>query len=536
MKTKKSVAFILILAMMIASVSVLAAFNVGAADNKGIVAIDASATTVKVGGVDYTVLRTLTVGQVLNGNYILANDIDMQGTVESEKGYLVMFEGGILDGNGYSIHNYSLIPTEKTNVSTFGVKTGSSDPTSTVEIKNLTLGTAQKAITITAPDNKNASAGAFISYNGDRKVSLKLNNLTAYVNITTYDGWVGGIIGNDCAASEIVNCNVYGSLKKTTADQTKENPIGGIVGILNKAANHTIKNCVNNAEISAPNGSTHAGGIVGTAQGDAGGKTVIENCVNYGDVTNAGQGKGGASGLVGNRQGASELTIKYCVNFGKISSTGRRAAGFIERQTATEVTLIESCINLGEIVGGPNGGAGFVGYTEKATLTLKKNASFGKVSAGVPIGPMAQAGGTGADCADNVMIANYTCTSDSANFNLMWEGCELNKKGALAYIDTNFASVFSSELIAEIKAVIEKNVPADPEESTSTTENTDTSNTTSSTTTENPDETTTAATTEATTTAAEESGCGSAYGGSIVMLVAVFGVAALCITRKKIRE
>lgn len=85
----------------------------------------------------------------------------------------------------------------------------------------------------------------------------------------------------------------------------------------------TMTNCVNDGDVVCTGGMP-AGGIIGVL----GGVTTIENCTNNGDVTNSGtnQWNSSAAGILAQTPNA-KVTITSCVNNGDITSEKSWAAG-----------------------------------------------------------------------------------------------------------------------------------------------------------------------------------------------------------------
>ena len=138
-------------------------------------------------------------------------------------------------------------------------------------------------------------------------------------------------------------------------------------GIMHNGANATIKNCENNANVTA----NRAGGIASWATVGAN----IEGVINYGNIT----GGDGASGIAHGFAGS----IKNATNYGKITSSEvEPAAGIAGVQKAA--SSYEYCYNYGNVTStkdNPNSSAsGILGHTSTAS-TLKYCANYGKIVA-----------------------------------------------------------------------------------------------------------------------------------------------------------
>ena len=139
-------------------------------------------------------------------------------------------------------------------------------------------------------------------------------------------------------------------------------------GIVHNAANVTIKNCENNATVSA----NRAGGIASWVTVGAN----IEDVINTGDIT----GEVGASGIAHGFAGS----IKNAVNTGDIKSNYfEAAAGIAGVQKAA--STYEYCYNYGNVTSthdNPNASAaGILGQSPGSASTLKYCANYGNITA-----------------------------------------------------------------------------------------------------------------------------------------------------------
>lgn len=117
--------------------------------------------------------------------------------------------------------------------------------------------------------------------------------------------------------------------------------LGNMGGIVSVAIDTTIRNCVSRVDISSTYSTTKSGGIVGFLRGSS----VVENCVNYGSLSD-GVPLGGIAGEV-----EKGCTVRDCVNFGAVNGVTGTGGG------------------LGGVVGKNNGG------------TLLRCANYGRVTA-----------------------------------------------------------------------------------------------------------------------------------------------------------
>ena len=182
-------------------------------------------------------------------------------------------------------------------------------------------------------------------------------------------------------------------------------------GIMHNGANATIKDCENNANVTANraggiaswatvganienvvNNGTITGGVgaSGIAHGFAGS---IKNATNYGDVSSANYEA--AAGIAGVQKAAS--TYEYCYNYGNVTSTyddANASAAGILGQSAGSASTLKYCANYGEIKAEKSYAAG-IAYslygTINASYCYNNGAVYGADGAGA-IAPKAQFG------------------------------------------------------------------------------------------------------------------------------------------------
>ncbi len=201
----------------------------------------------------------------------------------------------------------------------------------------------------------NTEYAALIAYTAE---NAKIKNLILEnVNIRS-DKHAAGVV---CVAGEgltIENVKVSGVI-------TAASYAGGIV---HNAANVTIKNCENNATVSA----NRAGGIASWVTVGAN----IENVINTGDITGGVGAAGIAHGFAG--------SIKNAVNKGNIKSNNvEAAAGIAGVQKAA--STYEYCYNYGNVTSTYDdanaSAAGILGQSAGTKSTLKYCANYGNITA-----------------------------------------------------------------------------------------------------------------------------------------------------------
>lgn len=249
------------------------------------------------------------------------------------------FEGNF-DGGGYTIAGLHCNKTGKHGIGLFGsVRNG--------EIKDLTVQS-------TLASNTRAGGLAYVVNNET------VSNIKTFVNITlnevASEVYSGGIFGTTTAGtSTFTNLESYG-----TIDSTGKR-IGGIIGNTGSGTTVNITDCTNYSNITL---ATHAGGMIGQAEG----KVVLSGCVNYGNMTATTERAGG---IIATQQKDAGSTITNCTNYGKISAPNAASdkldatGGIIGIAKNSTVT---GCVNYGEVSGIQHTG-GIIGETVTVTVT-----------------------------------------------------------------------------------------------------------------------------------------------------------------------
>ena len=156
------------------------------------------------------------------------------------------------------------------------------------------------------------------------------------------------------------NCHYYGSLEASVY-------AGGIVGYLEKG---TVDDSEAFGEIV--NNSKEAGGIVGASD-----NSIIKNCTSdafiSGNKRTAAFDKGGIAGSI------NATTVEHCTSTGKVSHEGRYVGGLIG--TASENSVIKDSVSSGDVYGNFEGIGGLVGYLLDSTI--ENCISTSKVSVGL---------------------------------------------------------------------------------------------------------------------------------------------------------
>ena len=310
-------------------------------------------------------------GDSLEGKYFTQTaDIDLGGKEWTPIGDGTTAFSGIYNGYGHKITGFSI-----TKISNFTGLFGKL-VAGAVEagVCNLTI---EGAITVDG-DGYNGetvlgspSVGAVVGQvNNNGAVAGKVNavftNIVSKVDVTlnnqTQQPRAGGLFGQMYFAV-VENCVNDGNLSTTA---TKDVRLGGFTG---QFARCDFKGCVNNGNVTAVTTGNVAIQVAGFAAfstapaKEADGNldprgSVIENSINNGNISGECSGQKGVcvAGFVGNfwtNTGASLLTIKNCLNTGKITSTQAEggdsysyAGGFLGNgPSSTDYVVVDNCVS-----------------------------------------------------------------------------------------------------------------------------------------------------------------------------------------------
>ncbi len=305
--------------------------------------------------------------------YILMNDITCPAEYDTAGAFY-----GVLDGNGYTMHNLSK--------PLFGYVGNATIKNLGLEI-SYTIDTEDKEYYFGAIascpngfNNENGvyidncfvkgnvditcRSGAFGGFLGSGDGASITNSYNeANINVKTRQGGsLGGICGNGASITNCYNTgslSLYATCKNTINPETIDVQVGGIQGYNYSDA---IRNCYNTGSISVETAigcHVYSGGIIGFNYGSYH-NTYIENCYNVGRVTNewaeaydTDKEYGGvftpsysAGGIVG--YSGYNLYINKCWNGGTIS--GEHFVGGIIGGTYTkEEDSITNCYNIGSV-------------------------------------------------------------------------------------------------------------------------------------------------------------------------------------------
>ena len=322
------------------------------------------------------------IRNVLNGTFVLANDIDLGSQEWTPIGKDTAPFTGFLDGQGYTISNLKITESQ-VYVGLFGYNEGT--------IKNLKLENVQI--------NVEGSISSFI-YAG----ALVANNTGIIENIETVSGslfararggnigYVGGIIGFNNRNYTLSNLTNNINLTGETITS-----IGGIIGLNN--SNLTIENAINNGRVG---GTSKVGGLIGATftgityitnsinngslsgtsrVGGLIGESFITNITNSMNLANVNGSSEGIGGLIGYVNTSQPLTITNSLNSGNVTGTSR-VGGLIGYADSTNLTM---STNIGNVTGTSLNIGGLIGYGY-STTTITKSLNSGTVSGSQRVG------------------------------------------------------------------------------------------------------------------------------------------------------
>jgi hypothetical protein len=272
---------------------------------------------------------------------------------------------GVLDGQGHSIYNIIINPTEE--YSGFFSTLASESPMERVcNISfglNPATGEYDGVSTLTASSATVKRLGIVAGYISNCDV-VRVTNYIPIKDVTTAnDVMFGAIAGRTGGTMSIIGCNNYGTMECASTTQTSH-----YIGVFD-GENCVIDKCVNYGTVkktksASGKGNSFLGGIVSrTASGAIGLK--IRGCVNNGQVANTGNVQpkqiyvGGILGM-DNKSGDTSIpnvTIQGCTNeTGAViesnslskATNGAAFGGIIGK--ADYYSVISDCANYGSIL------------------------------------------------------------------------------------------------------------------------------------------------------------------------------------------
>lgn len=280
-----------------------------------------------------------------HGTYKLHKDvtINVNDNVNDEYIHVMLNEGEVFDGNGYTMTYAS------TNSRGLFIINGKSGSTKTT-IKNLTVRESESNIDdgggIVRNEQANFTVKNCKNYRTFREncggiVGSKCNNFIID-NCNNYSGIddedeCGGIVGSYCSSFEVKNCK--NKLNGNSDNTIESNLFGGIVGPY--CSMFKVINCHNEVPLIYNNENFYEGGIVGAYCYDFS----VKKCTNSGAL---------------NVQELAGIVASYCYDFKvedckNISNLNNDYCGGIVGDYCSKFE-VKNCKNTGEIIGISSGG------------------------------------------------------------------------------------------------------------------------------------------------------------------------------------
>lgn len=307
------------------------------------------------------------------GTYYLANDITITGDWTYAN-----FEG-TFDGNGHTIY-----------LDNATLNNGIFREVNNATLKNVTV---RQKNTISFKLSNNNNYGTFI---GRCTGTTTVENVKVYADITQYDSdnrHIGGVIGNMRHGTFVVrNCLFVGTIAFN--GDKKSNYTGGIVGSLWAEPGYktyaTIENCASYGDYIA---KSNCGGILGTTQSTSSNtpnftELTVKNCVNYASVVSSGNEN--AAGIIGyiNGEKDTKLNVSNNINYGVThceKDSNGKAGGIVGNYKQNGVaasSVISGNVNYGALTDGKAGAivANAYGSDDRSTPTMENNFSVALTS------------------------------------------------------------------------------------------------------------------------------------------------------------
>ena len=319
-------------------------------------------------------------------------------------GFIDLVDGVIIDGQGYSIVNFTLAGSK--NVSLFNAQTGNG-AAANIEIKDISFGTKSAPVIFAhSGETQHNQKGMALIHSTDSPTTIKFKNVDAFVDGTTAGGaWQehGVFVGRNWGTLEFDSCKVDGNM-------TTHGYFGSFVSIV-KNNPVTFKNCVNSLDVSIK-GSGWLGGFVGKTESSA--KLVtISDCTNVGSI----DGERATGGFIGEVIYAAKIEIINSANYGSVSGKTRGVGGAVGVVTDGKI-VVDNFVSCASVTSSGAGAAGSVlGYAEGAyvNIDINKAVNGGAItaksgSAGGAIGNVVSVAGN-VNISDFVNLAKISATS-----------------------------------------------------------------------------------------------------------------------------
>lgn len=192
---------------------------------------------------------------------------------------------------------------------------------------------------------EHAYMGGAVGDSYDRTRILNFSNEGVVETHSYSSSYVGGIVGRVYESESIENSRNIASVSGVADKFGSSSYVGGIAGYISTSKG--IKGNLNEGKVSGFAKSLYIGGIVGEAYLE----TVLDSCVNKGNVETleADSGFVGIGGIAG--YALENIAFRKCTNSGNISFSGEDpdAGGIVGGMIRS--VKIDSCTNEGEVKG-----------------------------------------------------------------------------------------------------------------------------------------------------------------------------------------
>ena len=356
---KKIVSLVLLLSMIVCMIPAVS------------LTASAATSTVTIGSYSDLTAELGSAGSAENVEYRLTANIDCGGNTLD--GVLVLKNGAVLNGNGYSITNF------KTTSGAITVATEAN-----VTVKNLTVGTTAAPITVSGTTGNVAALIA----ETDATISFENCTVNAEATSATTANVAGFIANYTGSALSFDRCTVNGKIKNTATVPTDEAPdiyaAAGFVANVAESTSIALYSSTNNAAVT---GGYISAGFVGYAPAA---NTSITMIVCRNTATINGNVDGFAAGFIGRSVGSGRISIDRSINAGWIKNS-TTLAGFIAHVEAAEV-MISFSQNTAKITANAATASHVGGFTGRvrADATFKNCINTGAISATTKAGNIGQ--------------------------------------------------------------------------------------------------------------------------------------------------
>ncbi len=273
---------------------------------------------------------------------------------------------GELNGNGYSVNNYSntkaMFATISGTVQNITLKDVDVNATTSTGALANTLSGKISDCTVTGSVTGTSAVGGLV---GNATGSANITNCSMSGNINGTGNYVGGLVGNSQAV--ITNSSASGNVI------TKGSYAGGLVG----ASGGAITNCSTNGTVIGE--GNYVGGLVGnslatitksSSKGKVEGKGsytggLVGNSTNAISNSNSSSTVNGSKSYVGGFAGASSGTISGCSSTGSVNGLATNTGGLVGYNTST----ITSSKASGKVYGKGDNTGGLIGNNTNGTVT-----------------------------------------------------------------------------------------------------------------------------------------------------------------------